>query len=181
MRDCLPPIDNPVVCILLLLGDGLRAELRQMRIVVLCRTGVIHDPVRQTCIFDTEWSSGSSGGGRRLVEAIEAVECAVDPSEVTQELGTVKQQAGKAAVETTEVKKELSEVKMELGEVKQQLRKAEESAENMQQQLRNAEEVAADMKRKAEQAAKDMKRQVGDMSGELHEIKALLKQLATAQ
>ena len=125
---------------------GVRAQRRQTRTALLCRTGVIHDPVKQTCIFDTEWSSGSSGGGRRLVEVIEPVECDVDPSEVTQELG---------------------EVKMELSEVKQQLRIAERAAD--------------DMKRKAEQVAEDMKRQVGDMSEELREVKALLKQLATAQ
>ena len=109
-------------------GGGLRAELRQMRIVVLCRTGVIHDPVRQTCMFDTEWSGGSSGGGRRLVEEIEPTECAVDPSEVTQALGVVKRQTGKASAET-------SEVKMELSGVKQQLRKAEVAADDMKQQV----------------------------------------------
>ena len=171
-------------------GCGVRVELRT---AVLCRTGVIHDPVKQTCIFDTEWSSGSSGpgGGRRRVEAIEAAECAVDPSEVAQGLEEVKRQTGKAAVETSEVKQELSELKQqlrkaeqtadamhkaeevqaqELGEVKQQLRKAEEAADDMKQQLR-----------KAEEGADDMKRQVGDISGELREIKALLKQLAVAQ
>ena len=109
-------------------GGGVRAELRQTRTAVLCRTGVVHDPVKQTCIFDTEWSSGSSGGGRRLVEAIEPAECSLDPNEVTHALG---------------------EVKMELSEVKRQLRKAEKVAENM--------------------------------SRELHEVKALLKQLATAK
>ena len=113
-------------------GGGVRAELRQTRTAVLCRTGVIHDPVKQTCIFDTEWSSGSSGGGRRLGEAIEPAECAVDPSEVTQGLGEVKRQTTKAATE-----------------VKQQLRKAEEAA--------------------------------NDISGELRDVKALLKQFAAAQ
>ena len=47
--------------------------------------------------------------------------------------------------------------------------------------MRIAERAADDMKRKAEQVAEDMKRQVGDMSEELREVKALLKQLATAQ
>ena len=131
----------------------MRAKLRQTCTVVLCRTGVIHDPAKQTCIFDTEWSSGSSGGARRLLEASEPAECAVDLSEVTHELSEVKQQVRK----TEKVQaQELGEAKLELSEVKQQLRKAE-------------------------QVADDMKRQVGDMSVELREVKALLKQLAAAQ
>ena len=109
-------------------GGGVRAELWQMRNVVLCRTGVIHDPMRQTCIFDTEWNGGSSGGGRRRLEASGAIECVVDPSEVTQELGEVKQQLRK-----------VEEVQA------QQLRKAEQVADDMKRQLRKAEEVADDM------------------------------------
>ena len=126
MRDWLPAVDCPVACIFAVAGCGVRVELR---IAVVCRTGVIHDPVKQTCIFDTEWSSGSSGGGRRLLEAIGAAECAVDPSEVAQGLEEVKRQTGTAAVETSEVKQELSKVK-------QQLRKAEEAADDMKQELR---------------------------------------------
>lgn len=112
---------------------GVRAQRRQTRTALLCRTGVIHDPVKQTCIFDTEWSSGSSGGGRRLVEVIEPVECAVDPSEVTHELG---------------------EVKMELSEVKQQLRIAERAADDMK---RKAEQVAEDMKRQVEDMSEELR------------------------
>lgn len=107
----------------------MRAErLFPAHCVVVCRTGVIHDPVRQTCIFDTEWSSGSKGGGRRLEEATGPSECAVDASEVKMELREVKRESGKATAETTEMRVELSEVK-------RQLRKAEEVAETMSREL----------------------------------------------
>ena len=93
---------------------------------LLRRTGVIHDPVKQTCIFDLDWSTASSGGDRRRLELEQSkpeytAECAADSSEMQLELGEVKQEVSEAKRQMGEMAAELSQMsdlREELREVK---------------------------------------------------------------
>ena len=109
---------------------------------------MIHDPVKQTCIFDLDWSTASSGGDRRRLELEQSkpeytAECAADSSEMQLELGEVKRQTSNAAVEATEVKQELSEVKRQMGEMAAELSQISDLREELREVKALLKQLAA--------------------------------------